>query len=132
MIVAAMQGVGRGMRVAAYALALAAGVVLATQLDDIPGVVAPLWYAMTAELALGSLLGLIGQLSRRWTGEFVGLPLMGSALVGFGILQANLYAWALAAAPSTALLWAFGLLMLSRWRDVLLMVRAAPQREARR
>jgi hypothetical protein len=132
MIVPTWGGVGRSMRVAAYVFAALAGVVLLTQLADIPGISIALWWAMSVELAIGASSCLLGQLARRWTGEFVGLPLLSSALVGFGLLQANLYDWQLAAVPSTALLWSFALLMFSRWRDVLLMYAAAPLRRTRR
>lgn len=128
MIVASMRGFGRGMRLLAYALLLLSGVLLAWLVLDLQGVVRPLWWAMCAWLAVGGLLALAGQLLRRWTGEFVGLPLVGSSLVGFSLLQLNLYGWSLEMVPSTALLWSFGLIVLSRWRDVLALYRAAPTR----
>lgn len=125
-----MRGTGRVMRVLAYLLLALGGAVLMQQLGSAPlPIVKPLWYVLGVWLVIGGLASLAGQLARRWTGEFVGLPLIGSALIGFGLLQANLYDWSIEVATSTALLWAFGLIVLSRWRDVLALYRAAPRRE---
>jgi hypothetical protein len=55
----------------------------------------------------------------------VGLPLIGSALLGFSLLQLNLTGYSLQMVPSTALLWSFGLLVLARWRDVHTLYRTA-------
>lgn len=128
MIVATMSGSGRAMRVAAYMLLVVGGITLITQLDswELP-VIKPLWYVLAVWLGLGGALSCVGQIARRWTGEFVGLPLIASALIGLGVLQANLASWSIEVWTSTALLWGFGLIVLSRWRDVLALYRAAPQ-----
>lgn len=125
MIVPHMHGVGRATRIVAYACMVIGGATLAPQIDDTVGIVAPLWYVMVVWLVLGGLASMVGQVVHRWTGEFVGLPLVGSALLGFGVLQANVMDWSWSVVPSTALLWSFGLVMLSRWRDVLYLYRAA-------
>lgn len=108
-----------------YAALSSAGGTLLLVLGSIPGIVTPLWGVMAAWLLLGGLLGIISQLRRRWTGEFVGLPLLFSSLFGFGILQGNLSGWVLAVVPSVAILWAFALALLSRWFDVGVLYRAS-------
>lgn len=130
MIVASSSSGARVMRVVAYVLLVIGGIVLMTQLDNwSPIIIEPLWYVLASWLGIGGVLACAGSLARRWTGEFVGLPLIASALIGLGVLQANLEGWSIEIATSTALLWAFGLLVLSRWRDVVTLYRAAPAHE---
>lgn len=128
MIVATIQGVGRIARAVAYALIAVAGVLTFVAVFDVAEIVKPLWWVMSVWLVFGGLSSFAGQLVKRWTGEFVGLPLIGSSLFGFSLLQLNLYGWTLDMVPSTALLWAFALIVLSRWRDVYALYRAAPRR----
>lgn len=109
----------------AYLLIVLAGIVLALTLGDIPGIMEWLWLVMCVWLGLGGLAATVGQLTRRWTGEFVGLPLLASSLVGFGFLQGNLSDWHITVIPSVSLLWAFGLIVLARWRDVDALYRSA-------
>jgi hypothetical protein len=120
----------RTLRSGVYLLLAVAGVLLFGVLDGLPGIIPPLWQVMASWLVLGGLLGISGQLRRRWTGEFVGLPLLFSALFGFGVLQGNLLDWALEAVPSVAILWAFSLSLGGRWMDVWALYRAS-RREVR-
>lgn len=120
-----MRGLARGLRIVAYGLQALAGAVLAPQVHLIPNVADGLWLAMCTWLVVGGALCLLGQLFRRWTGEFVGLPLSAAALVGFSILQGRVAGWATLAIPSVALLGAYGLMLLSRWRDVVALYRVA-------
>lgn len=119
------RGPVRGMRITAYVLLAVAGGFTAWQVFAVPGINQPLWWTMSGFLVVGSALSLGGQLLRRWPGEFVGIPLGGSALLGFSLLQLNLYGWALEMVPSTALLWALGLLLAVRWRDTWTLYSAA-------
>lgn len=111
-----------------YALLMVAGAITAWQIVAFPGINRPLWWVMAAWLVGGGLLSLGGQAVRRWPGEFVGLPLAWSALVGFSLLQLNLYGWVVEMVPSTALLWALALLLGMRWRDVWTLYRQARER----
>lgn len=120
-----MRGLTRGMRIVAYALMVVAAVVLVVQVGGWPDVTVWLWQLMCAWLAAGGALCLLGQLTRTWVGEYVGLPLAGSALLGFAILQGNVADWTPQVIPSLALLGAFGLLLFSRWRDVSALYRVA-------
>jgi hypothetical protein len=118
---------GRWARLVAYFGFAFAAVVLLDQIDDTPGINIVLWYVMSGFLLGGSLPAALGQLTGRWTGEFVGLPLVASALFGFGILTGGANGWAYQAVPSIVLLWAFALLIWSRWRSVHVMYGAAMQ-----
>lgn len=120
-----LSGWGRWLRVTAYGLQVMAGAVLAPQVDLIPGILEWLWLLMCTWLVVGGWLCLIGQLTRRWVGEFVGLPLGAAALLGFAVLQGQVSGWALIAVPSVALLGAYGLMLVSRWRDVSALYRVA-------
>lgn len=112
------------MRIVAYALTSAAGVLTFIQVFDFEGINRPLWWGMASWLAVGGLLACLGQAFRRWTGEFVGLPLIGSAFLGFTLLQINLYGL-VAQLSSHFLLTSFALVVLSRWRDVYALYRAS-------
>ena len=109
----------------AYAGAALGGISLLTVLDRYPGIIEPLWALLAAWLILGGLLAFSGQLRQRWTGEYVGLPLIFSALAGFGLLQGNVQSWQATSIPSVALLWSFALLLGARWLDVSALYRAA-------
>lgn len=124
-MITTMHGAGRAMRVTAYLLLTVVGAWTFYQVGDVENIDRPLWWAMAAWMGAGGVLSLAGQVSRRWTGEFVGLPLLGTSLIGFAVLQASLHDWSLGIFSSTALLMSFGLILLSRWRDVLVMYRTA-------
>lgn len=116
------------MRITAYALIAAGGIVLAAVVDELAALLHIkdwLWWLMCAWLIVGGLSSLAGAVARRWVGEFVGLPLAGAALLGFALLQGRVNQWSVFSIPSVALLGAFGLLLLSRWRDVVTLYRAA-------
>lgn len=115
----------RVLRITSYLGMGAAGVILPTVVMQMQGVETWLWLVMCAWLVLGGLIAAVGQLWRRWTGEFVGLPLLFSALTGFGLLQGSVGAWQVSVIPSVALLWSFGLFVYSRWRDVAALYNAA-------
>lgn len=120
----------RVIRAVAYALMLVAAVTLPAQIDLLSGLISEhIWAVMTAQMGIGAALCLYGQIRRRWTGEFIGLPLLVASFAGFGILQAGVSGWVLAVIPSTALLWAFALGLTARWREVCRYYRAA--REAK-
>ena len=115
-------------RLVAYALMVLAACTLPIQIDLLSRqIIEWIWLVMTVWMGLGGLLSLIGTVSKRWTGEFVGLPLLFTAFLGFGVLQARVSGWTLAAAPSTALLWSLALLLYARWRDTLRYYRVAQE-----
>lgn len=115
-------GVTRVMRTVAYiAIALAGAAMLF--LDVFNG-----WYQTMGWFAiLGGLSAAFGTATGRWIGEYVGLPLLASAMFAFAVLtyrdtwdQAGWVAF-----PSVMLLTAYGTLLTSRWLDVAAVVRAA-------
>ena len=89
-------------------------------------------YGTTAEvmawfMAVGGVACSWGSISRRWVGEFVGLPLLGTAMMVLGLL---IWMTSAAHAPFIALgnaflLFAVAGIMLTRWRLVLAIYRAA-------
>lgn len=122
---------GWWLRAGGYALSVAGGAVLAFLVDDMVtplGILPWLWWVMCAWLVVGGGLSLGGTLAGRWLGEYVGLPLASAAMVGFALLQGQASHWSLFAIPSVALLGSFGLLLLSRWRDVSALYRVAAVR----
>lgn len=127
-------GIGRVLRVFAYALLAAAGLVLFIIGDEVFPIMSAAfwtWTFMCWFLVIGGVASALGQATKHWTGEFIGLPLVGSALIVFGVLQGGLSQWELVGVPGVALLWAFGLVLIGRWRDIAKLVRAAPQKRAR-
>lgn len=127
-------GIGRVARVLAYALMAGAGIVLFIIGDEVFPIMSAAfltWTFMCLFLAVGGAASALGQATKRWTGEFIGLPLVGSALIVFGVLQGGLAQWTLYGVPSVALLWAFGLVLIGRWRDIAKLVHAAPKKGAR-
>lgn len=125
MVMANSRGSARVMRLVSYFLMVIGGSVVWSQVYGLTGITKPLWWVMAGWLVIGGSACFIGQLARRWTGEFVGLPLIGSSLIGFSLLQLNVVGYVLEMVPSTALLWAFALLLFSRWRDVSSLYRIA-------
>lgn len=76
------------------------------------------WYEVMAGFAiLGGALGTLSMLTGRWVEEFLGLPLVASAMICFGVLV-----WrdgsSLASRPAALILFAFGSLLVARWIDV--------------
>lgn len=82
---------------------------------------------LSAFMALGSVLASGGSLTRRWVGEFTGLPLLASAFAVFGI--GTVYqAWEvsrLIAAANGLLFAGMVLVMTARWRVALASYRFA-------
>lgn len=122
----------RAGMVSAYLLILTCGVALPFQLHLYQGIIEWLWLVMSAWMGFGGLVSALGQLAQRWVGEFVGLPMIGSALMSFGVLQANVQDWSWLAIPSTSLLWAFALISIERFRNVSGMYRASVRVGVRR
>lgn len=120
----------RVIRGLAYALMIVAAVTLPVQINLLSGLIEEdIWAVMTAWMGIGGGACLYSVIRARWPGEFIGLPLLVAAFLGFGILQAGVAGWTLAAVPSTALLWAFSLGLLARWREVSRYYRAAREAE---
>lgn len=103
-----------------YALFAAAGAVFIAADILIPA------YGVTAEvmawfMVLGALCSAFGAVTVRWVGEFAGLPLLGTAMVGLGIeiwwYGRDNSPW-LALANGLLLLAVAGI-MVTRWRQVL-------------
>ena len=112
----------RAGRAIGYALiALAGGFILFL---DIFG---PYYKTMGAWCLVGGAFCFVGAATDRWGGEYVGLPLVGSAMVAFSVLTVR-DTWALArwvAAPSILILFAIGVLFAARWADVASVARSA-------
>lgn len=109
----------RHTRIISYMLLSVAGVALILQINMFSQLVnEALWYTMAGWLAAGGTLAAIGQLTKTWPGEYIGLPLVYSSLFGFSILQGVLIHWPSSYIPSLSLLWAFSLVIFDRWRDV--------------
>lgn len=78
--------VGRGWRAASYACSAGASIpylLIAPSefLRTALGTAVPL---LLACLSIGGVLALIGAVSDRWLGEYVGLPMLGASLLVFG------------------------------------------------
>lgn len=71
------------------------------------------WFLLT-----GGFLGLIGTVTRRWFGEFTGLPLLSSAFAVFGLVtMGEQYDIAPKLALANAfLLWSVSAMLVARWR----------------
>jgi hypothetical protein len=105
----------RKIRGLSYGLLVVCGVVVPFQvLSTVPHPTT--WAIVSGFLILGGIPCAVGQLSGRWVGEYVGLPLVVAALLGFGGLQLGVGGWL--SVPGVSLLWAFAGIVYARWRDV--------------
>lgn len=114
------------MRTLAYALMCVSGVllllspVLTTAYTEVAEVMS--WF-----LLVGGLCCTIGAVTEKWWGEYVGLPLLASSFMVFGLISSS-DAWGAApylAAANLALLFAVALGLLARWRDARAVYRLA-------
>lgn len=109
---------GKAIAISAYSLLMIAGATLPFQLMVMQEPFEILWWMMTAWLFIGGTLGNVDQFKGTWVGQFIGLPLIFTALFGFGFLQLQVSGgFTILAVPSVALLWAFGFLGVHLWRD---------------
>jgi hypothetical protein len=121
----------RRFRIFGYLLLAAAGtfLILANELF----VYQPwIWTTMAGFLALGGTLCAIGQWKRIWPPEYIGLPLVWTAMLVFTVLQ--LAQWKDSSGvmlylgiANTSLLLAYSILLFSRWLDVAAVFRAAKE-----
>lgn len=112
----------RSLRAVAYTLMVLAGAVIVWQEPF------GMYYkVMGVFCVVGGLTSALGAATDRWGGEYVGLPLISTAMLTFaGITIRDVYEQAgWLAVPSIALLVAFGGIVASRWIDVLAVRRAA-------
>lgn len=74
----------------------------------------------TAFLFVGSMLSLLGVLTDRWIGEYVGLPLLGTAMPVLGLLVAKtaFNAFPYGSVSILLMFLGFGWLFSSRWRSI--------------
>lgn len=91
-----------------------------------------IWSTMGVFLALGGLICAVGQWKRIWPPEYVGLPLIWTAMIVFTILQLGQWEGATGAVlalgiANTTLLLGFSILVFSRWLDVGAVYRAAKE-----
>ena len=111
------------LRTIAYIAIAASG--LAIILTDFP-----IFYTIMGWWCLvGGLCSSTGSATGRWVGEFIGLPLLSSAMLTFSALTYR-DAWDAAgwtSVPSILLLFAYGVLLLGRWLDVQAVGRAAKE-----
>jgi hypothetical protein len=120
----------RRTRIVGYLLLTIAGIALVIARDLFVYHVW-IWTTMAVFLAAGSALSLVGQVKRIWPPEYIGLPLVWTAMLVFTILQLGQWQGvdsttmiALGIA-NTALLLGFTVLLFSRWMDVGAVYRAA-------
>ena len=106
-------------RVTAYALMALAGLLLlfSPLLAEELGYIA---VAMSGFLLVGGLSSMIGAITERWAGEFMGIPLLSSSFAVFGIISTI---GAINEAPFVAganfcLLIAVSATLFARWREV--------------
>jgi hypothetical protein len=117
----------RAVRAVAFVLIMLAAIVLPEQLFSVSVAHRWTWALLSVWLGFGGFVCALGHSTGRYLGEYVGLPFVSSALVGFGVLQLSLAGYE--AVPSVALLWAFALLMFARWRDVVVVFRIARRQQ---
>jgi hypothetical protein len=110
------------MRAAAYGMFTGAGLTV-IYVGDPPF---PWNYSlMSAFMAVGGVLCLAGQVTDRWLGELLGLPLVGTAMLVFGVLTVRDVGWNLISAPSVLILFGVGLMFFMRWVDQFMLARSA-------
>lgn len=116
----------RWLRTVAYVFIGAAGLllILSPILTDTYTWIAEImaWF-----LVVGGFLSFIGSLSKRWWGEFMGIPLLGSSFAVFALISTKdsfEFAPYLAAA-NFSLLMGISLALTARWREVWLSYRLA-------
>ena len=83
--------------------------------------------ALAGFLLVGGLTSSLGAVTRRWVGEFVGLPLVVAGLMSLGVISWSAqsdFAMLLATA-NLLLLTGFSTLLVGRWRSVLAVYRMA-------
>ena len=90
----------------------------------------PIFYTIMGWWCLvGGLCSSMGSATGRWVGEFVGLPLLSSAMLTFAGLTYrdswDAVGWV--SIPSVLLLFAYGVLLAGRWLDVQAVGRAAKE-----
>jgi len=116
----------RWTRTVAYFLIGAAGVllILSPILTDVYTAVAEVmaWF-----LVVGGALSFIGSLSKRWWGEFMGIPLLGSSFAVFALISTkdSFEVAPYIAAANFSLLLGISLALTARWREVWLSYRLA-------
>lgn len=113
-------------RTIAYLLITLAGFLLLIS-ELLPPFYGTVGVIMAWFLLIGGSLSAIGAGTKRWVGEFVGLPLLAPAFAVFGILvwRTSVDVAPLIAAANLSLLTAIGLIMVIRWRVVLAIQRFA-------
>lgn len=121
----------RRFRIAGYGLLAVSGVALAIA-HDLFVFHEWTWITMSTFLTVGGLLCSFGQWKRIWPPEYMGLPLIWSAMFVFTFLNVTTIAdaegvYALLAVANTSLLLGFSVLVFSRWLDVAAVYRAAKE-----
>lgn len=120
----------RRFRITGYLLLAIAGVALIVA-NDMFVFHVWIWTTMAAFLALGGTLCAIGQFLRIWPPEYIGLPLVWTAMLVFTILQLGQWEGSTSTVvialgiANTSLLLGFSILLFSRWMDVGAVYRAA-------
>ena len=121
---ASMNPVPRTIRALGYFCIAGSGVGI-TVID----IFGPFYKVMGLWCVIGGLLSFLGTASGRWAGEYIGLPLVGSAMIAFAALTYR-DTWDAAhwvAVPSILLLMGYGILLAARWADVSAVARAAKE-----
>lgn len=114
-----------GRTVAYFLIALSGSLLLLSPIfTDFFGGVATV---MSWFLVVGGITSMLGAATGRWVGEFVGLPLLGSSFIVFGLLSLaeSFGVTPYIAVANMALLAGFAVVMSVRWRTVLAVFRLA-------
>lgn len=116
---------GRLLRVIGYAgIAIAGGMLAyALPLGSEDGV----YVILCAWMGLGGVLCSVSSAFGRWVGEWIGLPMIASAMIVFAILSGR-DGWTMVTVANGILLAGLALIFTARWRDVAAIYRSEAKR----
>lgn len=119
----ASRGLARTARAVGYGGIALSGGLLAYGLPL--GTSGGVYVMLSAWMGLGGTICALGAALDRWAGEFIGLPLLATAMAAFGFVVIRDAHWTILGIANMALLEGLGLLFLARWRDVAAVYRSA-------
>lgn len=125
---AAWRAFGRWVRFTGYAGIAVSGIILAVELPL--GTAGGLYVLLSGWMGLGGLLCAAGMLLDRWSGEFIGLPLLSTAMAAFGGVTVQATHWNGYGIANFCLLVGLGLLFGGRWLDHSLPIYRSAARSA--
>lgn len=117
-----METVNRSKRVTrglSYLTLLVAGISLTVSpTQTVTTTLGAVVYAWTVLLALGSLASLLGSITGRWLGEFVGLPATATTMLVYSLIIMFGGEFSLVKFAFGLIMLSFGLKMAARWDDI--------------